>query len=151
MSGEEGTEDETKVVDPKSRKIKESGRASLDGDLGFGLKRFDVVISAHQENEQHGNENAEVALRGDAEVQSAGDRNVGQSGGHEGDTNGDPAQPRQRLGVQMAAVDRCGLQAVGNGGGAHPIRQERRHGDGGGQHQNVEKHGHCHSLGPGEP
>src|SRR5580704_610099 len=86
MSGEEGTEDETKVVDPEAREIKKNRRGRLDGDLRFGLKGFDVVISAHQENEQNRNENAKVTFRGDAEVQSAGDMNVGQRGGHEGDT-----------------------------------------------------------------
>src|SRR5271154_3017711 len=147
MSGEERTEDETKVVDSETRKIKKNRRTRLDGDLRFRLKGFDVVISAHEENEQNRNKNAKVAFCGDADVEGAGDRNVGQSGGHEGDTNGDPAQPRQGLGVQVAAVDRRGLETVGNGGGAHPIGQERRNGDGGGQHQNVEKQGHRHLLG----
>ena len=77
-------------------------------------------------------ENTEVAFGGNAQMQSLRDGNVGQGSGHEGDTNGDTAQSRQRLGMQVAAVDRSGLQTPGDRGRAHPIGEERREGDGGG-------------------
>ena len=119
-------EKRVEVVNAKSAQIKDDRGKGLNGDFGGGLQGFQVVVDTHGEDEQHGDYDSEIIPERECDVKQGRDGNVGNRSEQKSKAKRDTAEPRNGLGVGVAAVDRSSLQATSDRGVPDPVGQERR-------------------------
>ncbi len=116
-------------MDAESTRIKNDSGERFDGDLDLGLQRFEVVVNAHGEDEEHGHDDAKVIAKREPHMEDGRERNVGHSGQQKSHANGHTAEPRNWLGVGVAPVDWSSLKATGDRNIPDRIGQESGGGD----------------------